>query len=91
MIVSLAAVVQAVGFVVWAQDPSAEEWKDPSVNSVNRLPPRTYSMPLKDEASALTDALEPETPYKMSLNGTWKLSWTGEGCGRPEGGSAQSD
>ena len=75
--VSLAAVVQAVGFVVWAQNPSAEEWADPSVNSINRLPPRTYSMPLKDEASALTDALEPETPYKMSLNGTWKLSWTG--------------
>ena len=56
---------------------SAAEWEDLSVNSLNRLPPRTYSMPLADEAAALTDALEPETPYKMSLNGTWKLSWAG--------------
>ena len=56
---------------------SAAEWEDLSVNSINRLPPRTYSMPLGDEAAALTDALEPETPYKMSLNGTWKLSWAG--------------
>ena len=56
---------------------SAAEWEDLSVNSINRLPPRTYSMPLADESAALTDALEPETPYKMSLNGTWKLSWAG--------------
>ena len=56
---------------------SAAEWEDPSVNSLNRLPPRTYSMPLADESAALTDALEPETPFKKSLNGTWKLSWAG--------------
>ena len=56
---------------------SAAEWEDLSVNSINRLPPRTYAMPLADESAALTDALEPETPYKMSLNGTWKLSWAG--------------
>ena len=74
---SLAAVGMTVGFAAWAQDKVAEEWADPSVNSVNRLPPRTYSMPLADEAAALTDALEPETPFKMSLNGTWKFSWAG--------------
>ena len=56
---------------------SAAEWEDPSVNSLNRLQPRTYAMPLADESAALTDALEPETPFKKSLNGTWKLSWTG--------------
>jgi len=52
-------------------------WEDPAVNSVNRLPPRTYSMPLASETAALTDAFEPETPYRKSLNGTWKLSWAG--------------
>ena len=55
----------------------AAEWENPAVNSIGRLPPRTYAMPLADERSALTDALEPETPYKKSLNGTWKLSWAG--------------
>lgn len=49
---------------------AADAWEDPAVNSRNRLPPRTYAMPLADETSALTDALEPETPYRQSLNGT---------------------
>ena len=53
------------------------EWEDPSVNSIGRLPPRTYAMPLADESAALTDALEPESPWKMSLNGEWKFSWAG--------------
>ena len=54
------------------------DWENPAVNSIGRLPARTYSMPLADARAALTDALEPETPYKMSLNGTWKLSWAGD-------------
>ena len=53
------------------------DWENLSVNSINREPARTYSMPLADEAAAFTDALEPETPYKMSLNGIWKISWAG--------------
>ena len=56
---------------------AAVEWEDPQVNSINRLPSRTYSVPLAAEKDALTDALEPETPYAISLNGDWKYSWTG--------------
>ena len=56
---------------------SANDWENPAVNSINRLPPRTYAMPLKAEADALTDELEPTTPYKLSLNGTWKYAWAG--------------
>ena len=56
----------------------AAEWEDPAVNSINRLPARTYSMPLADEQAAFTDSIEPDTPYKQSLNGEWKFSWAGE-------------
>ena len=56
---------------------AANDWENLEVNSINREPPRTYSMPLASEEAALADALEPETPYKMSLNGTWKISWAG--------------
>ena len=52
-----------------AEEPN--DWENPAVNSINRLPARTYAMPLADEASALTDALEPATPYALSLNGDW--------------------
>ena len=74
-ILMLCAVCASTGL---AGEVPRPEWEDPAVNSINRLPPRTYAMPLKDEAAALTDALEPETPYKLSLNGTWKLSWAGD-------------
>ena len=53
------------------------EWENPFANSINRLPARTYSMPLADEKAAFTDAIEPETPFKKSLNGEWKFSWAG--------------
>ena len=53
------------------------EWENPLVNSIGRLPPRTYSMPLAGEGAALTDSLEPESPWRISLNGTWKISWAG--------------
>ncbi|HCG19791.1 MAG TPA: beta-galactosidase, partial [Verrucomicrobia bacterium] len=56
---------------------AAPEWEDPAVNSINRLPARTYSMPLSEESDALTAALEPATPWKKLLNGDWKISWAG--------------
>ena len=56
----------------------APEWENLAVNSINRLPARTYSVPLADERSALCDEIEPVTPYRLSLNGIWKFSWTGD-------------
>jgi len=75
------------GFLVLAVAAGAawanERWEDPAVNSENRLPPRSYTMPLKDAAAAFTDALEPESPYQISLNGDWKFKWTGDPARRP--------
>ena len=59
------------------------DWENPEVNSINRLSARTYAMPLADEQAAFSDALEPETPYKMSLNGDWRFSWVGDPARRP--------
>ena len=73
-ILMVCAACAGAGFAGEVKDP---EWEDLAVNSINRLPARTYAMPLADERAALTDALEPETPYKKSLNGTWKISWAG--------------
>ena len=56
---------------------NSAEWEDLSVNSIGRLPARSYTIPLADGAAALTDALEPTSPYRKSLNGIWKLSWAG--------------
>jgi len=59
---------------------AVNDWENTAVNSINREPARAYSMPLANEKAALNDALEPETPFRASLNGTWKISW----CGNPE-------
>ncbi len=56
---------------------ATNDWENPAVNSINRLPARTYAMPLGDESAAFTDALEPETPFKLSLNGKWRFAWAG--------------
>ena len=63
--------------VIAAIAAGTPEWENPFANSINRLPARTYSMPLAEEKAAFTDAIEPETPFKMSLNGDWKFSWAG--------------
>lgn len=69
-------------FAVSAAVPQ-NDWENPQVNSINREPARAYSMPLADESAALTDDLEPKTPYRLMLNGTWKISWCGEPSQRP--------
>ena len=71
--------------IVAAAVASAAEWENPDVNSIDRLPARTYSMPLACETDALTDAPEPETPYRKSLNGDWKINWVGQPSLRPVG------
>ena len=61
------------------------DWENTQVTERNRLPARTYALPLADAAAAFTDALEPETPYRQSLNGTWKIKWVGDPARRPDG------
>ena len=85
-ITSLLAVLTAIALsspLASAQMP--KEVEDPSVNSINRLPARAYSMPLADEKAAFGDGLEPATPYVKFLNGNWKISWCGNPAMRPEG------
>ena len=71
-----AALALVVPFAAMSAD-TVNDWENLEVNSIDRLPARTYSMPLANEAAALADVLDPETPWKMSLNGMWKISWAG--------------
>ncbi len=59
------------------------DWENPAVNSINRLPARTWTVPLADDSSALSDDLVPESPYLVSLNGDWKIKWVGDPARRP--------
>ncbi len=57
---------------------AVNDWENTAVNAINREPARAYSMPLASAQAALTDALEPDTPFRQTLNGIWKLSWSGD-------------
>ena len=67
----LSALLLSMGCSFCFSQVLAPELEDPTVNSINRLPARAYSMPLASVKDALTDALEPSTPYVQSLNGDW--------------------
>ncbi len=64
-------------------EANKNDWENPSVNSIGRLPASTYALPLATLEAAFTDALEPATPYKLSLNGNWKFHWVGDPARRP--------
>ena len=74
------ACVFAAGMVAHAALPE----EDPQVNEINRLPARTYSMPLASVEEAFT-ADEPTSRWVMSLNGAWRFHWCGEPAQKPQG------
>ena len=67
-----------VAYAAFAQGMPFDELENPAVNGRGRNSARAYSMPLASVKAALTDDLEPSTPYVKSLNGDWKISWAGE-------------
>ncbi|MBQ4199770.1 MAG: beta-galactosidase, partial [Kiritimatiellae bacterium] len=78
-ITALTAIAAAAAFA----SAATNDWENPAVNSRNREPARAYSMPLATVSAALTNDLEPATPFRKSLNGTWKISWCGNPAMRP--------
>ena len=60
------------------------DWENPAVNSINRLPARTWTVPFADENSAISADLVPESPYLVLLNGDWKFHWVGDPARRPQ-------
>ncbi|NLG01786.1 MAG: hypothetical protein GX565_16780, partial [Lentisphaerae bacterium] len=71
---TVAALCLNVGF--------AREWENEQINAVNREPARAASFPLAKAADALT-AEEPDTPYRVLLNGDWTYCWSGSPDERP--------
>ncbi|MBO7166169.1 MAG: DUF4981 domain-containing protein [Kiritimatiellae bacterium] len=69
--------ISAAFTCVIAKGDVTNDWENLQVNSINRLPARTYTMPIESEDKAFTTEIEVKTPYKKSLNGNWKFSWAG--------------
>ena len=56
-----------------AQSPRLE-WEDETVTQVNREPASVLAIPLGSDADA-ADLMPEDSPWFLSLNGTWKFHW----------------
>lgn len=61
---------------------SFTEWKDPSVNSINREPMHASFFAYENKEKAIADVKEKSGKY-LSLNGMWRFQWVPDLTDRP--------
>ena len=61
-----------IALLAKSQGKAGNDWENPSVYGINRLPARAWFIPFPDPAMALSNQKE-HNPYFLSLDGTWKL------------------
>ncbi|MCL6266107.1 glycoside hydrolase family 2 TIM barrel-domain containing protein [Flagellimonas myxillae] len=69
----IAVMCLMVTWTAFTQSPN--DWENPLVTSINKLPARATSISFTDEAMALKGDRK-ATPRYQSLNGTWKFNFT---------------
>ncbi|MCA1902161.1 MAG: DUF4981 domain-containing protein [Candidatus Hydrogenedens sp.] len=57
-----------------AENSNVEEWENPDIIGINKMPPHCTFMPFPSEELASTND-RTKSPYYMSLSGTWKFHW----------------
>lgn len=58
------------------------DWENPSVFGINKEAPRATAFPYASKQEALTTTAQ-QSPYYISLNGTWKFHWVYKPADRP--------
>lgn len=69
-------------FVFISITAQVNDWENPAVFEINRLPSRATFMNYADRQSALSDEYS-LSPYYMSLSGKWKFNWVPKPADRP--------
>lgn len=76
---SLLALLTAAGgvpnSVCWAGDPSPPDWENPSVVGRNKEPGHATLIPFADTSEPASGNRD-QSPFFLSLNGTWKFHWS---------------
>lgn len=63
--------------------PNINDWENPEVVGINKLPGHVPALPYPDEATALAGQRE-GSPYFQLLNGTWKFHYAANPLAAPE-------
>lgn len=61
---------------------AANDWEDPAVFQINRLPARATFMNYPERDAAIQDNYS-RSPYYLSLSGKWKFNWVPKPADRP--------
>lgn len=69
---------------LWAQNNWDGAWNDVSITQINREEAHTLAIPFASEEDVIHKSIE-ESPYFLSLNGTWKFMWVPDPETKPEG------
>ena len=67
-----------------AQDKWEGAWNDVTVTQINKEEAHTHAIPFATEEDVRNNSIE-QSPYFLSLNGTWKFKWTGNPETKPAG------
>ena len=68
---------------VWSFRTGGNDWENPKVFDINKMPRHCTLMPYPDRSSALTGTKQASSYFK-TLNGSWKFNWVGNPDEAPE-------
>lgn len=74
----------SLGIASVANAQTMKEWDNPSITHLNREAAHTTSISVGSISEVDANRIE-ESPYYMSLNGTWKFKWVADPSKRPTG------
>ena len=72
------------GSAVRADSPAPPDWENPAVFGRNKEPAHAYKTPFPTAKAALAGPVE-NSPWRVSLNGEWRLHWSPLPDGIPAG------
>lgn len=67
---------------ITGQATSNHDWENPRVFAINKEAARSMFLPFADKQGAIDNKYE-NSPYYLSLNGTWKFKFSPSPAGRP--------
>ncbi|MDR1809703.1 MAG: beta-galactosidase, partial [Prevotella sp.] len=84
--ISLSVLCLVISLLGAAQNQTPE-WENPKIFGINKLPARATFLPYANEQQAIDNYFEAtvQSPYCLSLDGTWKFNWHKKPADKPEG------
>ena len=79
----LTTTLAALCAIVGLQAQTFNEWRDPNVNEVNRQPMHSTFKLFQSVEEAAGNYCDEQSPYRLSLNGTWRFNWVENADQRP--------